>query len=268
MSFMAAGLFAEDMPTFDPNFHIYLLIGQSNMEGAPQPESVDSTEDARIKVLAYQNNARLDRKYNEWATARPPLHSSYLGLGPGDYFAKTLLQNMPEEISLGLVPCAISGVDLDFFMKGVVSSRRAEFKIPPDNSWDSAYDWVISRAKEAQKYGVIKGILFHQGESDAGNRKWQGKIKTMTENLRNDLAIPDAPILLGELLYGGPCESHNLIIRNTVRTTPNAWLVQAKGLKGQDKFHFNVEAQRELGRRYAAVMLEALGDNAKAVTGH
>lgn len=255
---VSGGLFADE-PVFDPNFHIYLLIGQSNMEGAPRAEAADLVEDPRIKVLAYQNNVRLGRKYNEWAVAKPPLHSHYQGVGPGDYFAKTLIKKMPANVTIGLVPLGINGVDIDFFLKGVVSTRRAEFKIPPDNAWDGAYDWVISRAKEAQKYGVIKGILFHQGESDSGKRNWQAKVKKMVEALRADLNIPDAPIIIGEMMHGGGAESHNLIVANTVKSTPNAWLVTTEGLAGQDRWHFNLEAQRELGRRYALKMMEALG---------
>lgn len=262
LAILAIGSFtqivAEDKPVFDPNFHIYLLMGQSNMEGTPQPMPEDMVENPRIKVLAYQNNPRLGRIYNKWAIAVPPLHSNYLGLGPGDYFARTLIEKMPEDVTIGLVPLGICGIDLDFYMKGIVSTRRSEFKIPPDNHWDGAYEWVIERAKEAQKHGVIKGILFHQGESDSGKRNWQTKMKVLTENLRSDLDIPNAPILVGELLYGGGCEGHNLIIQNTAKSIPNAWLVKTDGLGGLDRFHFNLEGQRELGRRYAAKMIEAL----------
>ncbi len=243
---------------FDPNFHIYLLIGQSNMEGAPRPESTDLSQNPRIKVLAYTNAPRLKRIYNEWAIAVPPLHSTYQGLGPGDNFAKTVLAAMPANVTIGLVPCGINGVDIDFFLKGVVSKRRKEFQIPPDNHWDGAYEWVISRAKIAQKYGVIKGILFHQGESDAGQRIWLDKVNTMVSDLRKDLNIPDAPILIGELLYTGPCSGHNQVIKDVPTKLKNAYVISAKGLKGQDQFHFDLAGQRELGKRYGDKMIELL----------
>jgi hypothetical protein len=246
-------------PRFDPNFHIYLLIGQSNMEGVPQPQPQDTEPNPRIKVLAYADFPRLGRTYNEWSVAIPPLHSTNLGVGPGDYFAKRMIASMPEGVTIGLVPCGIAGVDIDFFRKGVVSNRRAEFRIPPDNHWSGAYDWVLARARLAQQYGVIKGILLHQGESDSGQVEWIGKVNEMVKDLRSDLGIPNAPIVIGELLYGGACQGHNQIIRQAIPAIPNAYLVSAEGLKGVDSFHFDLEGQRALGRLYAVRMLEALG---------
>ena len=242
----------------DPeNTLIFLLIGQSNMEGKPRPEIRDLEKDSRIEVLAYENAA--GRTYNKWYTASPPLHSSWAGVGPGDYFAKTLIEGLPEGYSIGLVPCGISGVDIDFFRKGVVSARRNEFSIPPDNSWDGAYDWVMERALIAKKKGRIAGVLFHQGESDAGQSIWLAKINGIINDLRNDLDIPDLPLLVGELYYGGPCAGHNSIIARVPDVVDNAYVISAEGLNGADQYHFDLDGQRELGKRYGRKMLKVLG---------
>src|SRR5262245_48060817 len=103
----------------ESNFYVFLLIGQSKMEGQPKAQAEDQTTDERIKVLAYDNCSNLSRTYNEWYTAAPPLHSCYAGVGPGDYFARAMAAAYPDK-TIGLVPCAISGVDIDFFRKGVV----------------------------------------------------------------------------------------------------------------------------------------------------
>jgi hypothetical protein len=243
---------------YDPDRLIFLLIGQSNMEGGPKPEPVDLEENPRIHVLAYQTSPRLKREYNQWYIASPPLHSSSLGVGIGDYFAKTLIRGLPEKYSIGLVPCGIAGVDIDFFRKNIVSSRRKEFRIPPDNHWDGAYEWVIERARLAQESGVIAGILFHQGESDAGQTIWLKKVDEMVADLRNDLDTGDIPFLVGELYYDGVCVGHNRIIRQAPGRVYNSYVISAEGLNGVDWFHFDLESQREFGRRYAEVMLEAL----------
>lgn len=248
---------AEQIP-FDPNFHIYLLIGQSNMEGAPKPEDLDLEANPRIKVLAYTNSPRQKRKYNNWYVATPPLHSPYTGVGPGDWFAKTLIKSMPDNVTIGLVPCGINGVDIDFFRKNVVSKRRKEFQIPPDNKWKGAYEWVLSRAQLAQKSGVIKGILFHQGESDNGQEEWLKKLKEMTNDLRKDLNAPDIPILVGDLLWGGGSEPHHQVVERVPPRIKNSRVISSKGLTGTDRFHFDLASQRELGKRYAEAMLEFL----------
>ncbi len=244
-------------PGSDAGRQIFLLIGQSNMEGAPRPESRDLAENLRVQVLGYDAGCP-GRTWNEWAPAVPPLHRCWAGVGPGDYFGKAMAEAWPNA-EIGLVPCAISGVDIDFFRKGVVSSRRDEFEIPPDNAREGAYEMVIERARVAQQSGVIRGILFHQGESDTGNPAWVGKVREMVTDLRADLGLgEEVPFVAGELLYSGCCSAHNPLIHQLPEQIPNAHVVSAEGLLGQDEAHFDLEGQRELGARYAEAMLEAL----------
>lgn len=256
----------ETPPGVDPNFFIFLTFGQSNMEGVPQPEAQDRVEDPRVKVLAYDNCPNLGRTYNEWYTASPPLHACGNGVGPGDYFGKTLAAALPPEVTIGIVPNAISGVDIDYFRKGVRSARRNEFRIPPDNQRDSAYDMIIERGRLAQQVGVIKGIIFHQGESDSGspNRdQWVGKLQQILVDIRTDLNIGNVPFLVGELLYnsaGGCCgDSLNPLINALPNQIPSTFVVSANGLNNIDNFHFDLPGQRTLGARYGAIMLDALG---------
>lgn len=239
----------------DPKFLIFLLLGQSNMEGQPQPEAEDLEQDPRVKVLAYDNCPDVDRIYNQWYTAYPPLHSCPVGVGPGDYFAKTLIESLPEGYTIGLVPTAVNGAPIDVFRKGV---PRQGWVLPPDDHWETGYEFIVSRAQEAQKVGVIRGILFHQGESNSGQQQWVDQVRTMVSDLRSDLGIGDVPFLAGELYYEGCCAAHNPLVAQLVSSTPNAFLVSASGLGGSDQFHFDLPAQRELGRRYGEVMQQAL----------
>jgi hypothetical protein len=258
-------------PGVDPNFFIFLTFGQSNMEGYPAPQAQDLAENPRVKVLAYDNCQGTGRVYNEWYTASPPLHSCRAAVGPGDYFGKALADALPPEVTIGIVGNAISGVDIDFFRKGVRSARRDTFRIPPDNQKTTAYDMIIERGRLAQQVGVIKGIIFHQGESDAGqpNRdQWSGKVQEIVADLRADLGIGNVPFLAGELLYanqnGSAGNAMNPLVDALPTLIPEAYIVSADGL-GEDtsdttyNLHFNLVAQREFGRRYGQVMLGALG---------
>lgn len=246
------------IPSDGAGLMIFLLIGQSNMVGAPRPDSVDDAEIPRVQVLAYDDCPNLGREYNRWYPARAPLHGCYDGVGPGQQFARAVAAAYPEA-RIGLVPLAINGVDVDFFMKGVVSARRREFRIPPDNHWAGAYDWVLERARLAQRAGTIRGILFHQGESDTGNAPWVGKVKKLVTDLRTDLALGEVPFVAGELLYSGCCGKwHNPLIAALPGEITNSRVVSASGLAGQDQAHFDLAGQRELGARYGAVMLDLL----------
>ncbi|MDB5104884.1 MAG: hypothetical protein JWP91_2573 [Fibrobacteres bacterium] len=253
------GLALSGHAIVDPDFQMFVLMGQSNMEGFDGIGAEDRATNPRIKVLAYTNCAVLGREYDKWYSAAPPLHGCGAGVGPGDYFAKAMVDSFPK-ITVGLIPTAIAGVDIDFFRKGVVSRRRNEFSIPPDNKRTGAYDMILEKAREAQKVGVIRGFLFHQGESDAGDEAWVGKVKGMVADLRMDLSLGDSvPFLAGELRYDGCCANHNPIIAKLPANIPGAYVISAKRLPGRaDQAHFSLASERELGRRYATKMVELL----------
>ncbi|HWP05265.1 MAG TPA: sialate O-acetylesterase [Polyangiaceae bacterium] len=239
----------------DPKFLIFLLIGQSNMVGQPQPQAQDLEQDPRIKVLAYDDCSNVNRKYNQWYTAYPPLHQCDAGVGPGDYFAKTLIQTLPDGYTIGLVPLGVNGAPIDVFRKNV---PRPGWELPPDNHWETGYEWILSRALEAQKVGVIRGLLFHQGESNSGEPEWVDHVKGLATDLRTDLGIGDVPFLAGELYYDGCCKEHNALVKQVTDSLANAFLVSASGLKGTDQYHFDLAGQRELGKRYGMAMQGAL----------
>jgi hypothetical protein len=245
---------------------VFLLIGQSNMEGLPQPEAQDKVEDPNVKVLAYDDcsNVGAGRTYNQWYSASPPLHSCYAGVGPGDYFGKTLIKGLPAGYTVSLVPLGVSGAGIDLFRKGVTYAKRSSFVLPPDDHWAGGYEWIISRAKEAQKVGVLRGIIFHQGESDTGDTSWPGKVQGLVSDLRADLGMAaDAPFLAGELPYTGCCgQWHNPLINQLPGKIPGAFVVSAKDLTVMDaatlNAHFDLASQRTFGARYGATMLANL----------
>lgn len=245
-------------PGPDDGRQVFLLIGQSNMEGVPAPQAADLVVSANIEVLGYDASCQ-GRSWNTWGPAIPPLHRCWAGVGPGDGFAKALAVAWPNA-KIGLVPGAISGVDIDFFRKGIVSARRNEFQIPPDNQATGAYSMVLERAKLAQQTGVIRAILFHQGESDSGQQVWVSKVAEMVADLREDLGLgEDVPFLAGEVYRAGQTAGHNTVVNQLPGAIPNAHVISSEGLNGSDQYHFDLAGQRELGRRYAEKFLELLG---------
>ncbi|KYF54584.1 dockerin-like protein [Sorangium cellulosum] len=232
-----------------PVFHVFLLLGQSNMAGYPKASNADKTENPRIKVLGFDDCAATGRVEGEWDIAAPPLHECWNGaIGPGDYFAKTILDRYPAQDSIGLVPSALSGEKVETFMK----------------AGGSKYDWILSRAKAAQEAGgVIEGILFHQGESNCGDPAWPGKVRTLVSDLRADLGLGDVPFLAGELLYSGSCARHNSLVGQLPGLVANAHVVSAEGLAIDPadtwNLHFGHDALVTLGIRYAEKMSGVLG---------
>ncbi len=241
----------QDVCTREPVFHVFLLIGQSNMVGYPRPLDEDMVEDERILVLGKSNCSKTGRVKDEWDQAAPPLHACSDGLGPGDYFAKTLIEALPEGDTIGLVPCGENGEAIETFLKD-----GGEY-----------YDGIIRRAKIAQDSGgVIDGILFHQGESNNGQTFWKDKVATLVADLKADLGIEtDIPFLAGELLYSGSCAGHNKQIAKLPDVIPNAYVISAEGLEVDPsdtewELHFSRDAEVEFGKRYGEKMIEVLPD--------
>lgn len=237
-------------PAPSAKFHVFLLLGQSNMAGYPKAEAADKVEDPRVLVLGFDDNAALGRKKDQWDVACPPLHDAWSNaIGPGDYFGKTMIQKVPAGDTIGLVPCAISGEKIETFMK----------------SGGSKYNWIINRAKLAQqKGGIIEGIIFHQGESNNGDSSWPGKVNTLVQDIKKDLGLGDIPFIAGELLYSGGCAGHNTQVNKLPSVVKNCYVVSASGLTvdpsdSQWRLHFSHDSQVTLGKRYAEKMIQALG---------
>ena len=189
----------------DPNFHVYLSFGQSNMEGYAKIESKDKEGvDERFQVLQVVNCPDLKREKGNWYTAIPPLCRCNTGLTPVDYFGRNLVANLPKNIKVGVINVAVGGCKIELFDK----DKTAEYvATAPDwmkgilKEYDgNPYARLVEMAKIAQKKGVIKGILLHQGESNTGDTLWPKKVKIVYDNLMKDLNLDPkkVPLLSGE----------------------------------------------------------------------
>ena len=156
----------------DENFYVYLCLGQSNMEGSAHYEAQDTLVNPRFQILSAVDNKELGRVKGNWYPARAPLCRPNTGLTPADYFGRTMVENLPENVRIGVVHVAVGGCRIELFQK---DKREAYVKTAPDwmagilKAYDNdPYGRLVEMAKIAQKDGVIKGILLHQGESNTG----------------------------------------------------------------------------------------------------
>ncbi len=268
LSFSTHKSFAQD-----PNFHIYLCFGQSNMEGAGPIENQDKTGvDARFQTMGAVNCNQNGKSYTlgKWQTATPAIVRCNTGLGPSDYFGRTMVANLPENIKVGVVPVAIGGCDIALFNKTNYASYVATAP-----SWmqgtialygGNPYARLVEMAKLAQKDGVIKGILLHQGETNNGQQDWPNKVKAIYDNLINDLGLDpkQTPLLVGETVrseLGGSCGLHNTVVAKVPNVIPNSYVVSSQGLPHQgDGLHFTAASYRTFGERYAQKMLALIPD--------
>ncbi len=253
----------------DPNFQIYLCIGQSNMEGAARAELQDSTVNPRFQVMEALNCDNLNRKIGSWYPAVPPLCRCKTNLGPTDYFGRTMVANLPEKVKVGVIVVAVGGCKIELFDKdnypSYVETAPGWMKGMIKEYDGNPYGRLVEMAKLAQKDGVIKGILLHQGESNSNDSLWTRKVKGVYDNLMKDLNLDpkNVPLLAGETVNAdqqGICAGMNTIIATLPQTLPNSYVISSAGCAdGPDNLHFSVAGYRKLGARYAAKMLSLMG---------
>jgi hypothetical protein len=274
--FFGLGLAVSAHAAPDPNFHIYLAFGQSNMEGQGDVGSQDKTVDERFQVLWAANNGSCSGKTKgKWATAVPPLaHCQGAKLGPTDYFGRTMVEKTDSKIKVGVIVVAVAGCSIQLFDKdGYANYARSQ------QSWmtqrineygGNPYGRLIEMAKKAQEDGVIKGIIFHQGETDAGDGQWPSKVKKVYDNIIKDLGLGnDVPFLAGEVLRSGSSKGANNNIAKLPQQSKNFYVISSEGFNqalgdGQN-VHFTSQEYRDFGKRYAEKMIEVLGDKIKPV---
>lgn len=263
--FLSISTFAQDK-----NFYVFLCFGQSNMEGNARFEAQDTINiNPAFRVLSAVDCDKSGRTKGNWFKAVPPLCRCRTGLTPADYFGRTLLEKLPKKVKVGIINVSIGGCKIELFDKDNYQSYVAT---APDwmknmiKEYDgNPYERLVEMAKIAQKSGVIKGILLHQGESNTGDKEWPVKVKLVYDNLMKDLHLnpKKVPLLAGELVntdQNGACASMNSIIATLPQTIPNCYVIPSTGCEGiADHLHFSAAGYRELGRRYGEQMLKILG---------
>ena len=254
----------------DENFYIFLCFGQSNMEGAARPEAQDLVSPGpRFLLMPAVDDPQRGRKYGEWCEAVPPLCRPNNGLTPADWFGRTLLTSLPENIRVGVIHVAIGGIRIEGFMPDKIGEY---IKTAP--SWmkgmleaygNNPYERLVTLAKKAQKDGVIKGVLMHQGESNTGDPEWANKVQQVYDRLLGDLQLKpeEVPLLAGEVVQAdgqGQCLAMNKQIQELPKTIHTAQVISSTGCTNlADKLHFDAAGYRELGCRYGEKMAQLLG---------
>jgi lysophospholipase L1-like esterase len=188
----------------------------------------------------------------QWVPAVDPMHfdKSAVGVGLGRTFGIQIADAGPG-ITVGLIPCAVGGSPIDAWKPG-------EFYAPTrSHPWDDA----MRRAKLAMQSGVLKGILWHQGESDANDNLaagYEAKLHDFIQRLRAELDAPNVPFIAGQMGHfpDSPWNDAQKQVdkahRDLPARVPHTAFVSAEGFRHKgDKVHFDAASYREFGKRYA-----------------
>ncbi|MEO6521956.1 MAG: sialate O-acetylesterase [Mucilaginibacter sp.] len=243
MVMMIANLHAQT--NMDKKLDLYILVGQSNMAGrGPITPEIANEHNDRVYMFT---------KDQQWVIAKHPLHfdkPKVSAVGPGLTFGIAMAQAYPKA-NIGLIPCAVGGTPIEHWQIGAFD--KATNTHP--------YDDAVERIKAAMKYGEVKGIIWHQGESNSGGEKpklYLAQLSELIQRFRALVGNNDVPFIVGELGRYRPAYANiNTELAKIPTIFPYTAVASSEGLvhKG-DTTHFDGASAQELGRRFAAKMLE------------
>lgn len=230
--------------------HLYLLAGQSNMAGRGEITEADKKIHPNIFMFT---------KEGQWAHAVAPIHydKKSAGVGLAKSFAQILAKE-DKEVAICLIPAACGGSPISTWKPG---GFHGQTKSHP-------YDDAIKRAKQAMQVGVLKGILWHQGESDSNPTRaphYEKALRELIQRFRKDLNAPEVPFIIGQLgqfpsrPWNDARKQINAAHVRIATSTPFVGFVSSHDLTPmKDQIHFNAESLREFGRRYADTYLRVV----------
>lgn len=230
-------------PANAKKFHLYLLAGQSNMAGRGFVEPQDTIGNPHILLL---------NRDGVWEIAKDPVHfdKSAAGVGPGLHFAREMLKHDPN-IVIGLIPCAAGGSGIDYWLYDRYWEQTQSFP------WNNA----VLRTRLAMKDGVLKGILWHQGEADSSPEKaaqYKDKLIELVNKFRSTFQLPSLPFVAGELPdFNKGAVRLNPALYEAAKQLSAFTVISAVGFTVlPDGVHIDGGSQREFGRRFAEGMLK------------
>jgi len=261
----------------NPNFHIYIAYGQSNMAGNGEivPAEDQATDPKNFLMIASHNANASQRsgrttqsiETGKWYPAIPPMFHPTENLSPADYFGRAMVDSLPG-VTVGIIPVAIGAVAIKAFDKdqyqAYFNSAESYIKNWAKDYDSNPYQRIVDLGKKAKEVGVIKGFIFHQGETDGSGTEWQNTVYKTYKDIVDalDLDENEVAFVAGEMLQEGNncCSSKNGGIAQLRNKFKKFGLASSKGLQGngRDPYHFGRAGVIELGKRYCSEMLKLI----------
>ena len=283
---LAMAVYAGAEPT-----DVYLLSGQSNMQGSGQLADLTEAERASIPTALYWNG----EAFEPLTPGKTKLSANLERFGPELPFARRVAEEKKGE-TFYVIKYAASGRPLDRGLDGAnwcgeaAGPGRSTFypgETPDDPNVGAHYQALRKTMKAAlaqlKAQGVeyrVAGFLWMQGEADAKQevsaKRYAQSLRQLHERLMADLSLPDSPMVYGQVLpYSPPAErfTHRDEMRQSqanldhasghAEAYPSAYMVSTDGIPlNDDTVHYSSRGLIELGDRFYSALKTALSEAA------
>ena len=253
---VAALVFASQSVCVGENYDVYLLAGQSNMDGRGLARELSAAQKKPIEqaIIFYRNPKTEGEGWQplspKFSLAPKKYKGATFGMEIG--FAQSMIKTQPET-KLALIKGSQGGTNL-----------RSDWK--PGTKGDSESQGPLYRefiktiqtatdklTKRGDTY-TIRGFLWHQGESDSkkGAKQYRDRLEQLIDRIREDVGVPNLPAVVGEVFDNGNRDTVREAIQNVAKASPTVGLVSSDGTKTSDPgTHFDTNSQLLMGNRYA-----------------
>ena len=269
---LVAGLvFGSQSVCVGENYDVYLLAGQSNMDGRGLARELSAAQKKPMEqAIIFYRNPKTDGE--GWQPLSPKFSlapKKYKGdtFGMEIGFAQSMIKAQPET-KLAIIKGSQGGTNL-----------RSDWK--PGTKGDSESQGPLYRefiktiqtaTEKLTKRGdtfTIRGFLWHQGESDSkkGAKQYRGRLERLIERLREDVGTPNLPVVVGEVFDNGKRDGVREATQQVAKASSTVGLVTSDGTKTSDPgTHFDTDSILLMGNRYAEQIVALQAAKSDAAT--
>lgn len=249
---------AIECPTASAITRVFLLAGQSNMEGTGRSTKLTPPLSDPQKDVWYWHDG--------WVLLKP-------GFGHNFNYGDVDPKQFGPEVSFGRAMAdALTNDDIYLIKHGVNGANLAvQYAAPGSKGYIEFRNKVkaaLANLDDANIDYEISGMLWMQGQGDSKIAKYaaayQANLTRLIATVRMDFNTPEMPFVIGRIMLGSDTRppGGNAIVRaaqqSIANNDDNVYWFDTDSLQLAYPFHYGTKGQIDLGRLFAKKSLTAI----------